>query len=44
MSHNIGNYIKEIEYEKVSHFFAIITGLEEPISLYHYHLCDAWRS
>ena len=36
MSHNIKNYIKEIEYEKVSHVFAIIMGLEEtyiPISL-----------
>ena len=32
MSHNIGNYIKEIEYEKVSYIIAIIMGLEEPIS------------
>ena len=32
MSHNIRNNIKEIEYEKVSHIFAIIMGLEEPIS------------
>ena len=39
MSHNIGNYIKEIEYDKVSEDFAVIMGLEKPISLY-----DAWQS